>query len=71
MIRKLKQLKIEFNIWLDDLMWKNSKDRRELAIKRLAFHREWEKSDRTGPNPYTDPDEFDFFQPVEQVSTTP
>ena len=61
MINKIKQAWADFKIWHDDMQWNCSIDRKLLAKKRLAYHREWVENGCKGPNPYTHPDDFNFL----------
>ena len=58
-LEKIQDLLIDFRVWYDDWLWKNSLERRELATKRVHAH---EKAMKEGRNsPYTHPEEYDFL----------
>ena len=59
----VKQFFEEIKIWHEEMLWKNSPERRELAVKRLSAFRSFTHQPPGGTlkNPYTHPEDYDFF----------
>lgn len=59
MFRRIKELKLELDMWCDGILIRYGPERREFARTRLAAHEEAMK--KGGKSPYTHPELFDLY----------
>ena len=61
-ITQVKELWSELMMWHEEMQWKNSPERRELAVKRLEIYRKFMSGDKSCiTNPYQDPEAYNFY----------